>query len=444
MSTNHDSAGSNDPIAKMPDLRLTRLRVENFMRVELAEMYFKDSLVTIGGENGHGKSSCLNALEALLKGLDRKATKIVHDGAEAYLIEAEFGNSVRSYIVQRTGTTKGNGPIKVVNADDNSEIKTPAAFLGALLSDIGIDPFGDFILQQPKDQRAVLAGIVHLDTSDLDSEIEETRLREKALDTQFTMLVGKVDGMTFHEDAPKERPSIGELAEELNAANQINSAIDRAEQDAQRALAEVSDIEAQVADLGARIEALNAKKEQILTGAVLAEVKNRVGTKKVDTDAIKAKIDGIEDSQKKYDDNQVITKARQEVGEKEKERVACVNAIKSLNEQKKQRLAEAVFPCPGLAFDESQVLYNGKPFHQASDAEKIRVAMQIALAKKGRLAPIIIRQGSMLDDKTLKLVGEIAAENGAQVFVETVANKRPDGTWDKECSFLLEEGRLVK
>lgn len=437
----------NKLMPKEPDMRIFRLSINNFLKVETADMAFdKDNhIYLIGGQNGAGKSSCLAAIDNILLGPDRKVTEIVHEGEQAYEVEMEFGTETIRYIAQRKGTNDKNGTLKIIRAADDSVLSTPSAFLEAIIGATFIDPM-DFVLAQPKDQRAILAALSKLDTSDLDAEIASTRDQERLCERLKTEAEGKAKGLKKHEDAPAERPNIGEISQSLlvarSALKECEDAlevVDHRSQEKLRNLKRIKDLEAELtllksnnATLDKQIDEANAKAEPEVLAARQAEVT------KIERD-----IEGIEEAQRKYDENKTVEAAIENWKQKEQDRVACVKAIDKLQAEKKKRLAEAKMPLPGLAFNEDGVLYNGKPFYQASDAEKLKVSMAISLAKDGRLKPIRIKNGSLLDDESLKMVHDIAVEHNAQVFIEVVANKK-DGKYDRECSFVFEDGRIAE
>lgn len=425
-----------------PDMVIYRLTAKNFLGLEAADMRFDETnrLVTIGGKNGAGKSSALAVLDHILLGPDRKAKKIVHEGADAYLCELEFGTKTIRYIAQRTGTTKKNGGLMITRADDGSQLQTPTLFLEEILGATFVDPM-EFVLMQPIEHRNTVADMIELDTSEIDREIEASRDKAKFVETQLTMIEGRVKGMKEHEDAPKERPTVGGLAERLAEAKEHNRKIDGARQMVNEGKAALNEAVQHIADLQAQLKRAVERKEAVQVA--LAGYEEAVKAPLADEVSIQAEIDGIEEAQRKFDENQAVLAARKEWSDKKKEGVAAKQALEKLTEQKKQMLTEVKFPVEGLGFDETGLTYKGVPYYQCSDAEKLRVAMEISIAKYGRLKPIRIKNGSLLDDDTLKVVAQIAEEAGAQVFVETVSNKKSDGSYDRACTFTIEAGRVV-
>ncbi|TXH49489.1 MAG: hypothetical protein E6Q97_22580 [Desulfurellales bacterium] len=92
-------------------------------------------------------------------------------------------------------------------------------------------------------------------------------------------------------------------------------------------------------------------------------------------------------------------------------------------------------PIPGLGFSESEVTLNGIPLSQSSSAEQLRVGLAIAIAANPNMKVMLIRDGSLLDDDSLRLVEESAKAAGAQVWVEMVGR-------DGQCSVVIEDGAV--
>jgi ABC-type lipopolysaccharide export system ATPase subunit len=66
------------------------------------------------------------------------------------------------------------------------------------------------------------------------------------------------------------------------------------------------------------------------------------------------------------------------------------------------------------------VLYQGVPLAQVSSAERIRVSFAIAIAKNPKLRVVLLKDGPLLDEKSLAMVAEMAEEADVQVWVERV------------------------
>ena len=111
-------------------------------------------------------------------------------------------------------------------------------------------------------------------------------------------------------------------------------------------------------------------------------------------------------------------------------------SINKMDEDKRTAIAGAKMPA-GLAFGpDDEILLAGVPFDQASAAEQLRASTAIAMSLNPHLRVILIRDGSLLDADSMKLLAALAAEHDYQVFVERVAGDKPSG-------IVIEDGRIV-
>jgi hypothetical protein len=92
-------------------------------------------------------------------------------------------------------------------------------------------------------------------------------------------------------------------------------------------------------------------------------------------------------------------------------------------------------PIEGLALNEEGVTFNDLPFSQCSSAEQLRISVAMGLALNPKLKVLLIRDGSLLDEESMKALAEQAAAADAQVWLERVGDK------DK-CAVIIEDGAV--
>jgi hypothetical protein len=110
----------------------------------------------------------------------------------------------------------------------------------------------------------------------------------------------------------------------------------------------------------------------------------------------------------------------------ERQNIQCAvdKKIAVLVEQRKTALKKAKFPVAGLSIgDEGDVVFNGVPFSQASTAEQIKVGVALAASSNPKLKLAFVRDGSLLDAKSMTALAEISAQHGLQVLIERVDDK---------------------
>ena len=428
------------------DLQITQITVNNFMKIKAVSVRVDPttSLFTVGGENGNGKTSFINAIEAALTGPDRKATKPVHEGADGAFIAID----APPYRIERRFDDRGKAALRVLRIDDASEAPSPSNLLNELISSSFIDP-SEFIHKQPAEQRKILMDIVKIDTYDLDNKISEVAERVKTINYQQTGLTAKVKDLPFHEDAPIERPSASQVTSNLAEAREALAKSRRAEEEISTRKAETMRLSQELIQLADRIEAIKARMHDIETEATALQLESTwAATYEKDVSALETQAVELEARQRKFDDNAARAKAKGEWESVEQERSKLENNLVGLRADKKATLEAVTFPVEGLGFEEGGITLNGLPFYQASDAEKIYAATGVCLANHGRLAPVLIRNGSMFDLKTIEKIGTLAASFGAQTFVETVSNKIVDSEgetkYDRECTIEIEDGEIAQ
>lgn len=440
----------------MNNLRIIGFDISNFKRIELFRCKVDNTgLVTIGGENANGKSSVLDALYCALIGVPRNLTNPVREGEDCANIRVLIGTGEEvEYKIIRTFTRGGAPQIRVVGPND-ATISNGSAVLKELLSANAVDPV-EFLQLQPIDQRNRLAKLVGLDLQAFDTKIEEARARERQLDDYQKTLQAKVDDLPWHEDAPESETSAAELAARLQAATEHNAHAATLDSNLRVAENELDSLNARHDSILANIDrlkrelreqedALKAHKERVAAHAakVRAAKEAREKFQPIDTAELSAQMSQIEQLNQKVRDNQARIKAAEEWKAAEAELGQQIEKRKRLEQDKKDALSKAAFPVEGLAFDSQQIIFNGQPFGQASQAERIRVATAIALAMRGRVAPIFIRDASTLDAHSLEAIADMAERHGAQVFAEIVANRKDDG-FDRDCTFYVVDGQLQR
>jgi hypothetical protein len=109
-------------------------------------------------------------------------------------------------------------------------------------------------------------------------------------------------------------------------------------------------------------------------------------------------------------------------------------------------LDTAKFPVPGLSFEtmaegsggrerknpKKIITYHGVPLADASTAQQIRVSTAIGMAAKPELRFLLIREGSLLDDKSMAILEEMAHENDWQILMEIVDTSGKVGIFMEE------------
>lgn len=398
--------------------------IENFKRLRFVELKPEGELVVIGGRNGQGKTSVLDALAAALSGSKPKIPMPVRKGAERAEIVVETDNGLR--IVQRY-TERGTYSLRVTAAD-GAEYSAGATFLERFYSSLSFDPLA-FVRADGKRQVATLARLTGLtETLDQMDSIRARLFEERtAVNRQVRDIEGRARGDEDFAGVPDEPIDVAGLLEKQGEAIRHNEAIEakRAQLATRRVRKDAADravtvAESRFEEARKALKAAEAEQEQAGQAVAAAAAELEAAGQPVDATELVAEVNrGIalntrvrmKAERRKIEADLAAAKA-------EAERLTY--EIGNLDADREQAIAKAEYPVPGLAFTADGVTLSGIPLEQASSAEQLRVAVGIGLALNPELRVLLIRDGSLLDDDSLAVLQEMAEKHDVQMFIERV------------------------
>jgi len=409
-------------------VKIIKLEVSNIKRVRAVTIVPKGDVVLIGGANGAGKSSTLDAIEMALSGKKAVPVEPVHHGARRARIVVDLGDIV----VERTFDAKGTQ--LVVRAADGVPQPSPQSLLDSLCSRVCFDPLS-FARMEPKQQDELLKKLVGLDFSDLQTSREHVFAKRSEANKEIKRLEAVLDSTEAHPDAPKELVDVAALTDKLQVHRNAVGA-----RNAQKALVDGDVVklgvyDEQIQKLERELSDLRAKR-----AAFAIDVDKRIlalPPEPPSIDDVQEQLRTAETKNAKVRANAEHAKLDQELKSKSNEAEQLTGAIEELDKQKADRLAAAKFPIEGLGFDEAGPTFKGVPLAQASQAERLRLSVAIGAAMNPKVNVMLIREGSLLDDNSLALLEQLAHDTGAQCWVERVGTKDPTAV-------IIEDGAVLE
>lgn len=424
-------------------MRIVQLHAENFKRLGVVEISPEGHVVTIGGKNGHGKSSVLDAIYVALKGRAVAPPQPVRKGEEKCTIRLDLGDIVVTRNFHQKEGTAYTDTLKVESADGLRYSK-PQDVLSGLLGEVGFDPF-EFVNLKPKEQAARLLEMVPL-AIDLDEFAEADAsdfAKRRDENREVARLKAQVEGIP-KEDVPADVPDRTALTDKLGNAADTNGAITREQQRREQRRnelnAESTDIERlrergaglrdQAAELIRQAEA--AEQAVVEREAQLAKDEEALAALPdlepfVDTDAIRQQLRDAEALQAVVDRQARRTELAAELTAAEARAQQYTDAMAKRAKERNEALASAQMPVEGLSFaiDEegaATLMYEGLPFDkdQISTAVQLRVSTAIGMAANPRLRVLRIMDGSLLDEDSMRMLAEMAEAEDFQLWVEVV------------------------
>lgn len=407
------------------NLKIVQLTAENIKRLQAVTITPNgDSIEIIGGDNAQGKTSVLDSIMYGLAGGKTIPATPIRKGQKKARIEIDLGELK----IERRFTSKGS--VLEVMSPDGLRYNSPQSILDELTGKLTFDPLA-FINMKPADQLKTLKELVGVSLDDLEAKRQNFYAERAEINRDVKTLEGQFEGFVEHQNVPDAPEVISDLVEQLDDAEAHNR--------------EVADREREVEAITRKLASLNGELEQLRQRAVAikdeaARLDSGRGSIDIptilDTSEIKNRIQSAEEVNRKVRETQERKRVEKELKSKRGASSKITLAMENIDAEKEKRIAEAKFPISGLSFGEDGVLLNGLPLEQASAAESLKVSVAMGFALNPKLKVLLIRDGSLLDENSLKTVAEMAQEHDGQVWIERVSK-------DENCSVIIEDGLIV-
>ena len=432
-------------------MKIVRLNAKNVKRLRAVEITPEGNLVVISGKNGQGKSSVLDSIAYALGGKELACPEPLRRGAEHGEVTCDLGE----FVVKRTFTPDGGGAL-TVETKDGARFKSPQTRLDGLIGKLSFDPL-EFARMDPKAQGETLRKLLGLDFAELDGLRGKTFDERTDVNREGKAMRARLDAMpAAHEGVPAAEVSSVTVLAELEAAqaqNTENAEKRRLVAEAERSIQtgmnlhgaareqcertrkEIAALQGRLKTEEAEVERLAGQLQQV---ADIKAERERVAAALVDqeTESIKARLTELEDVNRKVRENGARAQLEADLATQRTMSQKLTDKIDAFDAQKRDALAKVSFPVDGLGVsDGGGVLFNGLPFEQASAAEQLRASVAIGLALNPKLRVLLIRDGSLLDQDSLRLVAEMADQHDAQLWVERVE--------DGGATVVIEDGAVV-
>lgn len=398
-------------------------------------------MVIVSGENESGKSSVLDAIDWAITGTSHVPSQPIRRGQKSARIQVDLGE----FLVERTFTQSSEGNLLSklrVMSKEKAQYASPQSLLDGFLGAISFDPL-EFIRMDAKKQFETLRRLtgVNLDAIDAEKQEAYNRRRDAGRDLDYATARLKAFPKPA-EDLPEQMLDTQELTRKLEGAANHNSVI-AAEQQKQTGLREhardserrMLELDGEIAALYERIKVLQLERETKQREAELLREQADAMTfaEPIDTTAVAEELRKAQTINEAIVQRNAYRQAEQNVTNAQAEWEKYDRAVKQKDKERIEAIEKAKMPIPKLGFGDGEVLYDGLPFNQASNAVQIKVSVALAIASNPTLRVLRIKDGSLLDKKSLELIAQMAKDSDYQIWIERVEGDGP-------VSVLMEDG----
>lgn len=402
-------------------VKINELLIENVKRVKAVQFEpSADGLTIIGGRNGQGKTSVLDAIAWALGGNNYKPSVPERDGALVPPnLHIELSNGL---IVERKGK---NSTLKVTDPNGN---KSGQQLLNEFVSTLALD-LPKFINGSDKDKADSLLKILGI--GDVLSQLDTKENQLYAQRTEVGRIADRkkkaADEMPMYPNVPKEPVSATELIKEQQEILARNGENERKRQDAARY--EQMLAEAQIAFDEAKA-ALQKAEQDCLTARKSAENLHDESTAELEKNLVE-----IEALNIKIRANSTKEAAEIEANNLQQEYDGLTEQIESVREERNKLLDSAELPLPGLSVKDGKLIYNNMPWDGMSGSDQLKVATAIVRKLNPQCGFVLMDKLEQMDLETLQEFGVWLKQEGLQVIATRVS------TGD-ECSIIIEDGMV--
>ncbi|TXH51827.1 MAG: hypothetical protein E6Q97_17250 [Desulfurellales bacterium] len=447
--------------------QIVKATARNVKGIHYVEIFPRD-LTIVGGKNGQGKSSLLDAIAYTLGGASLCPEAPIRHGETEATCEIELSGD-QKFLVKRRWYTGEDGEVKTtltIKTPEGHTVGSPQAVLDRITGKLGFDPCR-FMSLPKREQLQQLQQLLGIDPKPLNDKkksiYDERAATNRLLNLERTR---QRDMPTFPEVAGSV--SVEEMTQELLQLEQANKAardeqaklrarVREASVIVQQSQEEVRGAQRRVDGARKDVEALRQRlreAEEALESERVSHMKAAASLAKAEESAQEAekflasyvpvilspgpiveKIAHAENLNAKWNANVAAQRQLQTVERLEAESKRLTGLMEAIDEEMMALMKKASWPVEGLGMNEESVTYKGIPFSQLSAAEQRLVAFSVGL-KSCKSPFVFIHDGSLLDEDSLDHFARMAAEAHVQLFVERVGS-------GSECHIVI-EGGVVK
>ena len=410
-------------------VKISRLEIENVKRVRAVTLEpDANGLTVIGGRNGQGKTSVLDAIAWALGGNRFRPTDAQFDGSVLPPeIKIRLSNGL---IVERKGKNSA------LTVTDPQGVKAGQTLLDSFVSALALD-LPRFMAASDAEKADTLLRVIGV--GDQLSALE--RAEKAAYNERLT--VGRIaDQKTkyakeqpYYADTPDAPVSAAELIRRQQDILAHNAENARKRLKREQIASALEGQRRETARLEQALTEARTREKQLESDLAIAEDDTR-DLADQSTEALEHDIEAIDEINRRVRANLDKEKAEQDAAEYRRQYNLLSEQISALREQKRALLDGADLPLPGLTVENGALRYRGKAWDCMSGSEQLRAATAIVRRLNPECGFVLMDRLEQMDAATLRDFGEWLTNEGLQA----IATRVSEGS---ECTIIIEDGRAV-
>ncbi|MGM9671461.1 MAG: AAA family ATPase [Oscillospiraceae bacterium] len=407
-------------------IKINALQVENVKRVKAVALEpSANGLTVIGGKNGQGKTSVLDAIAWALGGDRYRPSNAEREGSTLPPhIKLELSNGLT---VERSGK---NNALKVVDTTGN---RSGQQLLNEFVEQLAID-LPRFLQASNREKADTLLQVIGVGDQVRSLEVKEKEVynRRRMIGQEADRKRKYADELPHYPAAPNEPVSASQLIrqqQDILARNGENQRkrmrANQIEHEYGRTAAHVSLLRSQLADAEKQLQQLEAD-------LAIAQ-KDALDLQDESTDEIERSLQEIEQINIQVRANCDREKAEQDAAYYAQQYQDLTKELEEIRHDKYALLDSAKLPLPGLSVEDGELTYNGKKWDCMSGADQLIAATAIVRAINPKCGFVLLDKLEQLDADQLHMFGVWLQSQQLQVIATRVST-------GPECSIIIEDG----
>ena len=414
-------------------MKINTLELENVKRIKAIKIEpTKNGLTVIGGRNGQGKTSVLDAIAWALGGDKFRPSDAQREGSVVPPhLKVTLDNGI---IVERSGK---NSSLKVTDPSGN---KSGQQVLDSFISKLALD-LPKFMNMTDKEKANILLQIIGVGDKLYKLEQDENKLYNRR--TEIGRIADQkkkyADELPLHSGIPDEPVSASELIRQQqdilvkNAENQRKrERVHQIEDTANNLCKDKMYIKKEIERLENELRDKDSELTKVIAELETAK-KTALELHDESTAELEKNIIDIDNLNRKIRENLEREKAEIDAEGYRKEYDELTKQIENVRTEKTNLLKNADLPLPELSVKDGVLTYKGFTWGNMSGSEQLKVATAIVRRLNPKCGFVLLDKLEQMDSDTLNEFGKWLEAEGLQAIATRVST-------GSECSVIIEDG----